>query len=163
MIKLILIQLSGVGIFESLKVMSSSKMKKEKTPLWYHLFRLSFYLSIIGGFIYLDMGIQLLMYWFIPLATWTQMANRLRRIAEHSAVKDLPLSLQTRTTLHGILSRFLLSPKNIAFHNEHHLYPGVPSYNLPKIHKELNKVELAKDTLHVSKTYTSVYDECTVS
>jgi fatty acid desaturase len=163
LIKLILIQLSGIGIFESFKVMSSSKMKKEKTPAWYHIMRLSYYIIIIGGVIYFGYGIQLLLYWFIPFATWTQMANRLRRVAEHSAIDNLPASLQTRTTIHGILGRFLLSPKNIAFHNEHHLYPGVPSYNLPKIHKVLNKVEIAKDKLHVSKTYSEVYNECTTS
>ena len=61
-LRILITQLSGLGIFETLKVMSSSKMKvkKPKTPLWYHLLRYSFYLTTIGLFLYFDKGLILL-------------------------------------------------------------------------------------------------------
>ena len=161
-LRILITQLSGLGIFETLKVMSSSKMKvkKPKTPLWYHLLRYSFYLTTIGLFFYFDKGLILVLYWLIPFFTWTQIANRLRRVAEHSAVEGKSHDLQTRTTKHGIIVRIFLSPKFISFHNEHHIYPGIPCYNLRKAHKVLNENELVRNSLHVSNSYLEVYKEC---
>lgn len=161
-LRILITQLSGLGIFETLKVMSSSKMKvkKPKTPVWYHLLRYSFYLTTIGLFFYFDKGLILVLYWLIPFFTWTQIANRLRRVAEHSAVEGKSHDLQTRTTKHGIIVRIFLSPKFISFHNEHHIYPGIPCYNLRKAHKVLNENELVRNSLHVSNSYLEVYKEC---
>ncbi|MDC3133975.1 fatty acid desaturase family protein [Bacteroidota bacterium] len=161
-LRILITQLSGLGIFETLKVMSSSKMKvkKPKTPLWYHLLRYSFYLTTIGLFLYFDKGLILVLYWLVPFFTWTQIANRLRRVAEHSAVEGKSHDLQTRTTKHGIIVRIFLSPKFISFHNEHHIYPGIPCYNLRKAHKVLNENELVRNSLHVSNSYLEVYKEC---
>ena len=161
-IKLILIQLSGVGIFETFKVMSSKQMKirKAKTPLWYQLSRILFYLCIITSFIYFDIGTLLVKYWIIPFATWTQVANRLRRIAEHSGIDGKHLSMQTRTTKHSYITRLLLVPKNISYHCEHHLYPGIPCYNLPKVHHELLKHDAVKENLYFSNTYKDVFKDC---
>ncbi len=161
-LRILITQLSGLGIFETLKVMSSSKMKvkKPKTPVWYHLLRYSFYLTTIGLFFYFDKGLILVLYWLIPFFTWTQIANRLRRVAEHSAVEGKSHDLQTRTTKHGIIVRIFLSPKFISFHNEHHIYPGIPCYNLRKAHKVLNENEIVRNSLHVSNSYLEVYKEC---
>ena len=160
--KILITQLSGFGIFETLKVMSSSKMKvkKPKTPLRYHLMRISFYLIITGLFLFFNRGLILILYWLIPFFTWTQIANRLRRVAEHSAVEGKSHDLQTRTTKHGILTRIFLSPKFISFHNEHHIYPGVPCYNLRKVHTILNEDEVVRNSLHISNSYYEVYKEC---
>ena len=102
----------------------------------------------------------LVLYWMIPFFTWTQIANRLRRVAEHSAVEEKSHDLQTRTTKHGILVRIFLSPKFISYHNEHHIYPGIPCYNLRKAHSVLNEDELVRNSLHVSNSYYEVYKEC---
>lgn len=161
-IKIIFTQISGFGVFETFRVMSSKQMKinKPKTPLWYHLSRISFYVISISTFIYLGKGFLLLKYWIIPFATWTQFANRLRRIAEHSGIEDKPLAMQTRTTKHSYLMRLLLVPKNISYHCEHHLYPGIPCYHLPKIHKELLKHEVAKENFYISDNYRDVFRDC---
>lgn len=158
-------QISGLGVFETIRVMSSGQMKvtKEKTPIWYHLLRLTFYASIITGFIISGNGLILVLYWVVPFFTWTQIANRFRRIAEHSAIDDKSLDLQTRTTKHGLLTRIFLSPKFISYHNEHHIYPGIPCYNLRKAHKILNQNEQVKRSLHVSDSYSAVYKECILS
>ncbi|MFT7611571.1 MAG: fatty acid desaturase [Parvicellaceae bacterium] len=161
-LKIILIQLSGIGIFETFTVMSSAQMKtkKEKTPAWYHFLRVLFYVTIIFAFVWFEKGTVLLMYWVIPFATWTQVVNRMRRVAEHSGVEGKSPAMQTRTTIHGFLGRFLLAPKNISYHNEHHLYPGVPCYHLPKVHKDLINSDAIKESLHISKSYRDVYRDC---
>jgi fatty acid desaturase len=165
LLKVLSIQLSGIGVFETFKVMSSVQMKtkKAKTPAWYHLLRLFYYGGIITTFILLDQGMMLVLYWLIPFVTWTQIANRLRRIAEHSGIDGKSSDLQTRTTKHGIFARIFLAPKHISYHNEHHIYPGVPCYNLRKVHGLLSKNEKIKESMHVCKSYTEVYKECTIS
>jgi fatty acid desaturase len=102
----------------------------------------------------------LLLYWIIPFATWTQVANRLRRIAEHSSIEGYDHSMQTRTTTHNWFVRLFFAPKNINLHNEHHLCPGVPCYNLPKLHKEFMNNEDIRNSLYVSKSYKDVYNDC---
>jgi fatty acid desaturase len=164
-IKLSILQLSGIGVFETLKVMSGAKVKlknKEKTPPYYHALRLLFYVVIFSTFLAIDQGRLLLLYWIIPFATWTQFTNRMRRIAEHSGIDGKTSDMQTRTTIHSRLGRFLLSPRNISYHNEHHIYPGVPCYNLPKLHAELTSTAEMKDSLHISKSYKTVFKECVI-
>ncbi len=164
-IKIIFTQISGLGVFETFKVMSSKQMKvkKENPPLWYPIFRILFYVIVISSFVYFDKGMLLVKYWIIPFATWTQVANRLRRIAEHSGIEGKHLSMQTRTTKHGFLSHLLLVPKNISYHCEHHLYPGIPCYHLPKVHNELLRHETVKENFHVSDTYTDVFKDCIIT
>lgn len=161
-IKIVLIQLSGFGVFETLTVMSSAQMKtkKAKTPVWYHALRLTYYFTIISLFIYFDKGMILVKYWLIPFATWTQVANRLRRVAEHSAIEGFELPMQTRTTKHNFISRLLLAPKNIAYHNEHHLYPGVPCYHLSELHQELMLHQKVRENSYVSHGYQAVFKDC---
>jgi fatty acid desaturase len=161
-LKIIITQISGLGVFETFRVMSSKQMKikKEKTPLWYHISRISFYLIIITFFLYLDKGMILVKYWIIPFATWTQFANRIRRIAEHSGIKNKALAMQTRTTKHSFLMRLFLVPKNISYHCEHHLYPRIPCYHLPKVHNELLKNEVVKENFYISNNYGDVFKDC---
>ncbi|MFM9880995.1 MAG: fatty acid desaturase family protein [Burkholderiaceae bacterium] len=88
----------------------------------------------------------LLMYavlWLLPLVTVLQPILRLRAICEHGAVVDLssPLtaarSNRTSGTLVNWLGRMVLFPHHVNYHLEHHLYPAVPHYNLPRLHKLL--------------------------
>lgn len=162
LLKVLLVQISGLGIVGAMRMMSGARVKtaKQKTPLWYHALRLAFYAGIISLFVYTDRLDLLLLYWLVPFLTWLQIANRMRRIAEHSAVKDQPLALQTRTTIHGFLGRILLAPKNISYHSEHHIFPSVPYFNLPKVHDILVDNPSIKDSVHVSNTYSDVYKEC---
>ncbi len=97
------------------------------------------------------------------MATGVQLLNRVRRIAEHSGIPDRPLEIQTRTTIHGLGSRLFLSPKNIAYHNEHHLYPGVPLYRLPELHRELMSSPVARENLQVTHSYLGLYRELVTS
>lgn len=74
--------------------------------------------------------------WLLPLIVAGQIAN-IRGIAEHGMTTSGNEMTDTRTVAtHPALS-FLMC--NINFHIEHHLYPGVPWYNLPKVHRLLEE------------------------
>jgi len=87
---------------------------------------------------------QYLVFWLLPLLTVLQPILRLRAIAEHGAVSDLssPLtaarSNRTSSSPGNVLGRALLFPHHVNYHLEHHLYPAVPHYRLPALHRLLN-------------------------
>ena len=81
--------------------------------------------------------------WMLPLLTVLQPILRLRAICEHGAVDDLssPLTAARTNRTWGSagnwLARFLLFPHHVNYHLEHHLYPAVPHYHLPRLHRLL--------------------------
>lgn len=90
----------------------------------------------------------LLMYfvlWLLPMLTVIQPILRLRAICEHGATTDLtsPLtaarSNNTSGTWGNWLARAVLFPHHVNYHLEHHLYPAVPHYHLPRLHRLLQE------------------------
>ncbi len=83
--------------------------------------------------------------WLLPLLTVLQPILRLRAICEHGAVTDLssPLTAarSNNTTGNALnwLGRTLLFPHHVNYHLEHHLYPAVPHYHLPRLHQLLRE------------------------
>lgn len=89
--------------------------------------------------------------WALPLLTVLQPILRLRAICEHGAVTDLssPLTAARSNctgrarsgrfgdTLLNLAGRALLFPHHVNHHLEHHLYPAVPHYHLPRLHRLL--------------------------
>jgi fatty acid desaturase len=81
--------------------------------------------------------------WLLPMLTVLQPILRLRAICEHGAVADLssPLTAsRTNRTTRGVgnaIGRALLFPHHVNHHLEHHLYPAVPHYRLPELHRVL--------------------------
>ena len=86
----------------------------------------------------LGVGWQYLVLWVVPLVTVLQAILRLRAICEHGAVTDLSSPLTAaRTNLAGPFLRLLLFPHHVNYHVEHHLFPAVPHYRLPALHRAL--------------------------
>ncbi len=76
--------------------------------------------------------------WLLPMLTWYQLVSRVRNIAEHALVPDDDDPLRnTRTTLADPLTRLLLAPYRVNYHLEHHLFPFVPCWRLPRVHRRL--------------------------
>lgn len=96
----------------------------------------------LGGWTGLLMYVVL---WLLPMLTVIQPILRLRAICEHGATTDLssPLtaarSNNTRGTLGNWLARAVLFPHHVNYHLEHHLYPAVPHYHLPRLHRLLRE------------------------
>lgn len=92
-------------------------------------------LLIVGGPLALA---KYMLLWIVPLLTVLQPILRLRAICEHGAVTDTSTPLTAaRTNLVGPLGRLVLFPHHVNYHVEHHLFPAVPHYHLPRLHHEL--------------------------
>ena len=82
-------------------------------------------------------------FWLVPMLTILQPILRLRAICEHGATTDFssPLtaarSNRTGGSAANVLGRALLFPHHVNYHLEHHLYPAVPHYRLPRLHRLL--------------------------
>jgi fatty acid desaturase len=78
--------------------------------------------------------------WIVPLFSVAILITILRTIAEHQPMdyegRD-PITPVIRTTLCSWLERRFLFPLNFNYHVEHHLFPQVPFFNLPRLHSEL--------------------------
>jgi fatty acid desaturase len=68
-----------------------------------------------------------------------QVILRIRGVLEHAAVPDRADPLRNARTIltKNPVARFFLNPHHVAYHLEHHLYPAVPHYNLPRLHRAL--------------------------
>ncbi len=100
----------------------------------------------LGGPILVNVGMWVLLsifasgwcylLWVVAYLTTFQFCIRVRSMAEHSMVPDSrdPYA-NTRTTYANFLERMLFAPYQVNYHVEHHLLMGVPSYNLPKMHR----------------------------
>jgi len=78
--------------------------------------------------------------WVVPLATALQAILRLRAVCEHGALTDYSSPLTAaRTNYAGWWLRLFLFPHHVNYHVEHHLYPAVPHYHLPRLHAALEE------------------------
>jgi fatty acid desaturase len=77
-----------------------------------------------------------LLAWALPLAsTWVIVS--LRGWSEHMLTRPEHPLTRTRTITSNRLMSFLML--NLNYHLEHHLFPGVPWYNLPRLHRLLQE------------------------
>ncbi len=118
--------------------------------------RLSFYavlftiLTIAGWWPYY------LLFWVIPYLSTFFMFQYIRSVAEHFGELAYDhLLTSTRTVKPNLLERFFIAPHEVGYHLEHHLYPGVPYYHLPKLHQLLMKNEQYNDKAHITQGYLS--------
>ena len=106
-----------------------------------------------------------LLLWTLPLLTVLQPILRLRAICEHGAVLDLssPLTAARTNRTWGSavnrLGRFFLFPHHVNYHLEHHLYPAVPHYRLPQLHRLLQEKNAldAAEVRNLPETWARVF------
>jgi fatty acid desaturase len=86
------------------------------------------------------------LYWLVPYCTCTQVCFRIRGAIEHGNVPDPQNPYQqTRTYFLSPVLGFFFAPKQVNYHLEHHLYPSVPFYNLPRLHALLRQMVYPKE------------------
>ena len=88
--------------------------------------------------------------WIIPLLIAGQLSN-IRGLAEHGLTTGGNEFTDTRTVISSRFVRFMMC--NLNYHVEHHLFPGVPWYNLPKVHALLQDEYLNAGT-SIYRSYT---------
>ncbi len=73
--------------------------------------------------------------WLIPMMFINTMVN-IRGMSQHTLLEhEFDPILGTRTITTNFVTRFFMCNEN--YHLEHHLYPGIPWYNLPQLHNEI--------------------------
>ncbi len=77
-------------------------------------------------------------FYLIPFVVAVAIMN-IRGLSEHEMTYDTSAFTCARTVLSTPLTRWLMCNEN--YHLEHHIYPGVPSHNLPKLHTLLAEEE----------------------
>ena len=102
---------------------------------WYVVARISYFGVIAALLTRFGVWREFLLYWLAPYCSWHIMIEYVRLICEHSAIASAtPPYHLTRTVLPRLWERWLIVPRNVGYHHEHHWYPGVPFYNLPRLH-----------------------------
>lgn len=118
----------------------------------------SFYSSVLLFIILTNGWFELMVLWLIPLLTLMVALMRFRTIAEHLALPNRNELDASRHTDGTLLERLSISPLNINYHIDHHLFPLVPYYNLPLLHELLLKNNYYCEHAHINKTYLGVKD-----
>jgi fatty acid desaturase len=76
--------------------------------------------------------------WLAPWLTVWRVLNRLRAVAEHGGmVRSKDRRRTTHVVRQHLLARFWMVPYRTGWHLAHHVDPGVPFRNLPRLHAEL--------------------------
>ncbi len=102
--------------------------------------------------------------WLTALATTFQLFLRLRNIAEHACTavgSNDPFS-HARTTRAGWLERTTVAPYWVNYHAEHHLFMGVPCYQLARVHQLLGTAG-HHSRMTLAPSYLSVMQQATAS
>lgn len=138
LVQLFLLDISGINFlyYKLLKLANILRhISSVKLNDVFDLMLLGIYFVVAYKFNFVD---DLILYWLIPFATLYQLLNRIRLSTEHFNI-DSQNNLKTRSVIPSFIERCIFTPYNLGYHTEHHLYPGVPFYNLPKLNQALIK------------------------
>lgn len=138
--------------------------KKYPSKLSYTI-RILYYSLLLGCCIaFPQFGWGVVIYWLIPLLLWYPVLKEWRLMAEHFGIsKEADLHGDgTRTTVIGWFGKTFLVPHNLNYHVEHHQYPSVPFFNLPKLH-DIMLDNSEGDGFHITYGYDRVFSELTAT
>ena len=117
--------------------------------------------TTVGVLVWTGTWLHALLFWVVPASTSLVCFARLREICEHAGVPATSPALGTRTVRASLWGRFLVAPRNVGFHLEHHLFPNVPWFRLPELHRELARGEEYRRDAHVVRGYGAALREVT--
>lgn len=94
--------------------------------------------------------------WLIPMLLINSMVN-IRGMSQHTLLEhESDVIRGTRTILTNPVTRFFMCNEN--YHLEHHLYPAVPWYHLPRLHAALRDELAQRGAPYISSYFTFVRD-----
>lgn len=104
-----------------------------------HLPWLTFHMGLFGALFLAGAPWVYAMWWAAELFLYPAI-TRIRNVGEHGVATNR-LSLDPRENTHSTLAnpleRLFFAPNFVNYHCEHHHFPAVPPYNLPKLHRML--------------------------
>lgn len=143
------------GVMDILWLMKRLKDNKSEKPEP-KLLKILFYIILFGVITFFNLWLYYILFWIVPFLTTFLMFQYIRSVSEHfGGLKyDKPIN-STRTVIPNLIEKFFIAPHNVHYHLEHHLYVGVPFYNLEKLHKILMKEDEYKKNAHVTVGYVT--------
>ncbi|HYL58588.1 MAG TPA: fatty acid desaturase family protein [Candidatus Acidoferrales bacterium] len=157
--KMLFRDVSGLNALVLLRL-AASLVSADKASTAFLVARYGFYVAALSTIVYVGAFKGLVIYWLVPLFTWLVFIMRIRSIAEHHAIEPADAAYPSiRTTRTGLLERVFLAPKNVNYHIEHHFFPSVPFYRLPKLHALLMSQPEFREGAHVTDSYWGVLVE----
>lgn len=151
----------GAGAVYNIWLSRSLSAEDSTSPKSSTIGRPVFYVLALTVIVYSGAFQGFVLYWLVPCATWLMLVLRVRSIAEHFAIaRRTGACSNTRTTLPGLFDRIFVAPQNIGFHLEHHLYPSIPFFRLPELHRLLMTDAQFASSAHLTKGYVGVLHEC---
>lgn len=147
----------GLGFYSEFSDTAKSK-DFNQIPLSLRIAQLTLFATLIACSFIFSFWKLLILFWVVPLITSLIFVLYFRTIAEHYGLVS-----NTRNTIGTFWEKILLAPYNVGFHHDHHLHPGVPWYNLPRLHKVLLRDPEYASTAHTTKDgyFRGVLKECT--
>lgn len=124
----------------------------------------STYIACLSVILYLGIFKMFLLFWVLPMILWTHFIAKLRSYSEHSGLDNSSLYQKSRTLYTTIFDKTILGYAwNVGLHLDHHLFPGVPSYRLKKLHNIIKNLSPYKEHAHITKHgIFGVIKECTI-
>jgi fatty acid desaturase len=127
--------------------------KKLNLHLSDRLRALTFCASVVAVLWAYDLWLGFFMFWVVPYVTALVPIIRMRMVAEHMVVESEHELNKTRHIDPTLLERWIVAPLNVHYHLTHHLYPSIPFYNLPEMHRILMGEEVFRDNAHLTRGY----------
>ena len=152
LVKLFLLDITGIN-FVYYKILKIYNLIFHFNKI--NFFNILLFVSVFAAAYYLGFAKDVLLYWLIPYATFYQVLNRIRLSTEHFNI-DESNSFRTRSVVASFFERLIFTPYNLGYHLEHHLYPSIPFYNLPKLHSLLLNNEAYKNEAIIESSYKDV-------
>jgi len=119
----------------------NSKLKPFEMKRGVKFERFFYYALLVVVFTLFDLWIPVLLLWALPFVTIHTAIFRIRNIARHSGLPSKHDLNTTRNVIHPYLwERIIIASHCVQYHLDHHLFPSVPFYNLPKLHHILMSV-----------------------
>jgi len=107
-------------------------------------------LAILGVFWMVASPLHCLAFWWLPIVLVAVPASEFREFCEH--VTTASTSHVLKTFRLPVWQRFVIGPVGFAYHAEHHFFPSIPYYHLPKV------AELSLDRREEYEVHQSYFD-----
>lgn len=144
-IRLLLKDLTGINTLRYLQWNSQYTLAKikagkiEKPGIREFVLRFIIWGGVVTIAYYFNLWLEVFLFWIVPLLFVSAFFVKLHGYGEHNGATTESAFENTLTHDFNPITNFFLYPIKSGYHLEHHLYPGVPWYNMMAFRKELLK------------------------